>query len=272
MSWKPMLADRIDAANVNRMVSNDHWWAEQKLDGHRVLMYVENGVPSPLNRNGEEFKGVMDRAILRDFNGPQWKNVWILDGEMLDGKYYLFDLLMVGGNETTNSEYRERRHYLDMLFEKWVPQRCELTQIAKISREKIELIDNVKRLNGEGIMWKHVLGRYQLGKRSRDVLKWKFTETADVIVSQIWRSGKRSVGLVLFDAAGENLVEVGACTMSEHNLERIKVGDVVEVRYLYVGAGGKLFQPAFLRVRNDKKPIDCRVDQLKHVNKEIVKT
>jgi hypothetical protein len=42
---------------------------------------------------------------------------------------------------------------------------------------------------------------------------------------------------------------------------------VVSIKYLYCGAGMRLFQPSFLRLRTDKRPADCVVSQLKHVNK-----
>ena len=50
----------------------------------------------------------------------------------------------------------------------------------------------------------------------------------------------------------------------------IKVGDVLEVRYLYTGANGRLYQPTILRKRDDKAMQECLTSQLKHVNKEVL--
>jgi hypothetical protein len=50
--------------------------------------------------------------------------------------------------------------------------------------------------------------------------------------------------------------------MKYQQQQKIKVGDVVEIRYLYVGSQGKLYQPIFLRKRLDIDPSSCILKQL----------
>jgi bifunctional non-homologous end joining protein LigD len=74
-------------------------------------------------------------------------------------------------------------------------------------------------------------------------------------------NGKRSVSLKLFD--GTNLVSFGNVTIPA-NKSIPKPDEVVEVRYLYAFRGGSIFQPVFMGPRDDVKPEECSVDQLKY--------
>lgn len=64
------------------------------------------------------------------------------------------------------------------------------------------------------------------------------------------------------------LVEVARCS-GMTDAERIMMGEdeesligrVVEVEYQYVGAGGRLRHPRFLRFRDDKNAVECTVEQ-----------
>lgn len=265
-----MLADSVSGARSISLLNNDDWWAEQKLDGHRVLMIIENGVAYPYNRKGEPFKGVMNDRIRRDFAHPRWAGEWILDGEALDDQYHVFDIVMIAGNSVTNVAYEQRRGYLDQIFAAWNPQWTHLVRTHKTTEEKTLLSDRVSATGGEGLMFKRKNLLYLPGKRSSSMLKWKFVKTCDAFVTEVGREGKSSIALGLYDNG--KIVDVGACTMSDGNLAKIRVGDVCEIRYLYCGAGGRLYQPAFIRTRTDKDMIDCGTDQLSHVNKAVVST
>jgi len=47
------------------------------------------------------------------------------------------------------------------------------------------------------------------------------------------------------------------------NKEVPKLGEIIEVRYLYAYKGGSLYQPTFLEVRDDIERAECLMGQLK---------
>ena len=106
-------------------------------------------------------------------------------------------------------------------------------------------------------------------RRTRDVLKVKFCQDVDVVVRRLNRKGKASLAVELYEADGTP-VDVGAVTVNNASLQSAKVGDVVTVRYLYADKNRRLVQPAGGRVRTDKRPEDCTIDQLKFTNKEVL--
>ena len=57
-------------------------------------------------------------------------------------------------------------------------------------------------------------------------------------------------------------VNVGNVTIPA-NFDVPKVGDIVEVRYLYYNPGGALYQATYLGVRDDLDADACRLSQLK---------
>jgi len=87
----------------------------------------------------------------------------------------------------------------------------------------------------------------------------KFYATLSAVVDGV--NDKRSVRLALVDDRDKG-VSVGNLTIPpNHPIPR--VGDVVEVRYLYCHVGGSLYQPTYLGVRDDVEPAECLVTQLK---------
>jgi len=90
-------------------------------------------------------------------------------------------------------------------------------------------------------------------------LKLKFTESASFIVSQI--NAKRSVELMLLKNG--ILVPAGNVTIpANHDIPPI--GAVVECRYLYAfPESGVIYQPVYLGRREDIRPEECTVSQLK---------
>lgn len=80
--------------------------------------------------------------------------------------------------------------------------------------------------------------------------------------------GKQNLRLAVYRDGKK--VDVGDCTARAGDGLAIKKGDVVEVRYLYVGANGRLYQPTFPKIRDDKAPHECTWDQLVHVQKGVL--
>jgi bifunctional non-homologous end joining protein LigD len=268
----PMLCETADELFLDQYLTSDDWWMEQKLDGHRVMIQIHYGEPTPFNRNGNLFKQSMNPMVLDDFRDPRFSGTWIFDGELLNRHYYVFDVMAVSNlgkdMDLRNVPFCTRRTFLDGLFDRWAPMHTDLVGLVRTEHGKRDMLARIEQAQGEGVILKHRDGLYYPGRRSHHMLKHKFVDTADVVIEEVWREGKRSVGLYAYDRGTK--VPVGSCTMTERNLSRVQVGDVIEVKYLYRGAGGRLFQPRFVRLRNDKSAIECTVDQFKDVNKEII--
>jgi hypothetical protein len=73
------------------------------------------------------------------------------------------------------------------------------------------------------------------------------------------------VAVSVYDNSGDISVPVpvGNVTIPA-NQPVPKVGQVLEVRYLYAYKGGSLFQPTSLGVRDDVDPPECVIGQLKY--------
>ena len=110
-------------------------------------------------------------------------------------------------------------------------------------------------LKEEGVVFKKKDAPYTPGRPNSNgpQLKYKFTESATCLVSA--HNEKRSVALVLWDTDGVNSKSCGNVTIPP-NFAVPAVGQLVEIRYLYCGAGGNLYQPVYLGVRDDKTEAD----------------
>jgi bifunctional non-homologous end joining protein LigD len=174
---------------VNRAPADGHRWAiEPKLDGWRVLVYVDGGV-SVRTRSGRNVTG-----SLQELAGiaEQVPDGTVLDGELVAGggrgidfysvapsmaarrrraplAFACFDVPHLADEPTTSFAYRDRRRLLALL-ELSGPSWCT---VPSFDAEAAEVLEECARLRLEGLVAKRVDSRYEPGKRSRMWLKLK---------------------------------------------------------------------------------------------------
>lgn len=269
MTFKPMLANSAQRSSFDKYIADDGWVAEQKLDGKRLLLQVEDGNVTVVNRYGVATS--VDHTIAEPFTSLTGR--WCFDGEEIHNQFWIFDMPYALDLVSPKDEYDQRRKSLEAVFGAgWSDHpRLKLIDVAHTEPDKRALFDWVESHEGEGVMFKNRAGLYQPGKRSHSFLKAKFTETVDCVIMEIMPKGKSSCVVGLFRDPSDPLpVEVGSVKMTESNLKKVALGQVIEVKYLNFTRDEKLYQANFLKFRTDKLPHDCLLDDnLRRVNKTI---
>jgi len=207
----PMQAE-IGDAPFNRAA----WMWEPKLDGYRVLAFIDSHGVKLRSRRGLELAGAFPKVVAE--LGAQLVDGMILDGEIVafdaGGKpsfnalqnrvqlktereiaaadqktpalYYCFDLLYFAGVDLRQRVYRDRRRYLAQCL---LPS--PLVQLVHASEDGIALHAAALASGFEGVIGKRADSRYEAGQRSGAWLKVKPVQSADFVVGG-YTSGKGS--------------------------------------------------------------------------------
>jgi len=271
METEPMLARPFEG-DVDEFILNNDWVFEQKIDGKRALIHVRDRVATAYNRKGEETN--LPETVQGAFDIKGFDGYWIFDGEILDHDFWVFDVIACPGAEGGVTDLRDlafsqRRQFLEGLFDTWNHKHVRLVRQEFVDVRKSMLLKKIHEEGGEGVVIKNLTGRYQPGKRSHAWLKLKFTATHEVVVTGLNRGGKDLAVDIGHFHEGE-MIDAGGLKIPEAIIESVRVEDVVEVRYLYVTEDHKLYQPVFLRKRDDKTPEDCTTDGLQYTNRRVV--
>jgi len=279
---KPQSYEWLDTADVGPFLDDPSWVMEQKLDGVRCLVrWTNKGGPQFLARSG----GILAHAAsalhfealtkaLAPLASLTDRDVALLDCELIPdtGTLWVFDLPWLGPVDgariSPETPFSERREWLEALFgTACFPEAVRLVPQARTPAEKAVLLRVVEAEGIEGVVVKDVAAAYCSGRRTKRVLKVKFYREADCIVTARNTGGAENATLAVHGDDGE-LIEVGGCSMI--GKPPAQVGAVVEVKYLYVGKGGRLYQPSMLRIRDDKTAEECGTGQLVSVNREVL--
>lgn len=247
----PQLLNAIDEAMVQLLIEDDDYMAQEKKDGHRRLALTDPTVTG-LNKKGEAV--MLVESIVKSL--PKGMTLAV-DGEQIGDKLFVFDLLMRDKRSLREVDAIRRHQILSSIeFGKDI----SVVYNAVTTEEKRALYERLKREKKEGIVFKRKTSAYKSGRPNSggDQLKFKFQNTASFIVDSITK-GKRSVGVVLLE--GTTRVQLGKCTIPP-NQDIPKVGDIVEIQYLYAYKGGSIFQPVYLRPRNSVDAVECTTKQL----------
>jgi bifunctional non-homologous end joining protein LigD len=197
---EPMKAELIDAP-----FNKADWMWEPKLDGYRVIAFVDENVRLRTRRGLEvakQFPGLVAELACQ---GPRM----ILDGEIVafdpGGKpsfnalqnrfqlksqrdiaaaekstpvvFYAFDLLHFAGVDLRQAPYADRRRYLAQCL---LPS--PLVQLVHASEDGGELYSAAIASGFEGVIGKRKQSRYEPGKRSSSWVKVKATRSEEFIV------------------------------------------------------------------------------------------
>lgn len=263
---KPMLADSIDPKNAARYLNDGEWALEQKLDGHRALIHVHDGVVTPLDRRGEPKRNAVPKTILDNFRLSSGD--WYFDGELIGSTFWLFDLIETE-HLPPHTPFAVRRHGLEAVFGEWAPTPAvQVVPTKWRTEDKIAWYERLQDAHAEGVIFRNIEGAYDSGRRSAKLLKCKWTKDIDCVVVDKGRQGKDNIAVAVYDSG--KLREIAEVTALAGDGPDIQIGDVVEVQYLYMSDGHRLVQCTRPRIRSDKSPEECTLDQAVYTNKEVL--
>ena len=258
---RPQLLNAVE--DPEPLLADERFCIQRKHDGKRLLLHKQGFEITGINRQGLECgfpESIRGAAAALPHN-------FLLDGEAVGDTFHVFDLLEVRFTDLRPVPYKARLvELLNLLASteqsaiQWVA-----THNGKVAKRRV--FDQLREDNAEGVVFKRIGAPYSPGRPNSggDQLKYKFVETASVIVHTI--NAKRSVAIAVWENG--TLVSAGNVTVPANQLIP-QVGDVVEVRFLYaIGASGSLFQPVYLGVRDDIAAADCTRDQLKFRREEV---
>ena len=194
---------------------NPNYWAEEKVDGARYLMFIGETGNRFTSRQKSRKTGL---PVEKTENVPHLANAslpclagTILDGEMqhddfsqtvsvmgskpdraisLQEKigfihYYAFDILEYKGESVRNRPYRERRKLLEQvereIFGLLGIEHFQITKVVK--SDKKQFYETIVAKGGEGVILKHIDGLYEDGTRSGGWVKVKKYITDDVVIT-----------------------------------------------------------------------------------------
>ena len=255
----PQLLNPVEEAEVELLLRDDNYCAQEKFDGKHLLVRKQDDDLEGINKKG--FVVGLPQTVANELRSVAGS--FIPDGESIGDDYHAFDLLEYNGENLRVLPYRIRlARLIDLLLLTRSDYKyIRLVDTAFSTQQKTELWQRLRRENREGIVFKRLDAPYVPGRPNSGgpQLKCKFVATASVVVAKI--NIQRSVGVSLLQ--GRNLVSCGNVIIpANHQIPR--VGDVVDVRYLYAYRDSlALYQPVYLGPRDDVDPGECLVSQLK---------
>lgn len=269
------LLNPVDPNDVDALLRDDGVVAQQKLDGTRVLCHVIDGEVLPTNRSGQK-TALADDILHGLIHLP---NGTVVDGEVMkhggETIYWLFDVLEFAGQDVSSEPYEQRFARLTDELEPGLSEPARVLETAWTTKAKRALYERLQQQRAEGIVFKQKRAPWNAGRPASGgtQLKCKFVNAAEVLLvenagnayrMQVYEDGRlRDVGKVFSGTTNESRVALD---------EALALGErvVAEVRYLYATDELQLFQPVFVRTRDDKDETSCTVEQLKGTNRAVV--
>jgi bifunctional non-homologous end joining protein LigD len=258
---RPQLLNAVD--DPEALLADNTFYLQPKHDGRRLLVRKQGQDVAGINRRGIEC-GIPAsiRAAALALPGD-----FLVDGEAVGDMLHVFDILEADGGDLRAIPYRDRLVKLLNLLASG--QQTGIQWVATITGQsaKRRVFDQLRADQAEGVVFKRIGAGYSPGRPNSggDQFKFKFVETASVIVSAI--NAKRSVAIAVWDSG--KLVPAGNVTIPADRPVP-QVGDISDVRYLYAHLGsGSLYQPVYLGVRDDIVAAECTRDQLKFRREEV---
>lgn len=296
----PQLFHSADVANIAEFITDPAYALEQKVDGMRCMVVFQDGELEFLTRGGRPLRSAaaklhfdsVHRSLLdvirtlTDYSIRYGAATDLtLDAELITetGELVLLDMPYSDTYSIRPTDpYTARRDALEAFYDLFFPFSHPVIKLVTAARSELGkqgLVEEVIDKNLEGVIAKGIDSPYSEGERVKHSLKLKFTSTADVVVLAKNEGESRNsirggdkinyrFGLVTQMPGGTLSETLGNC--SGIGKEEAEVGDIIEVEYLYLGAGGRLVQPRMLKLRKDKVAADCTWEQFRDYSKKVL--
>ena len=193
----------MNATLTDARFDDANWIFERKLDGWRYLAYVKDREAKLFTRNQIQHSFPLVEATLV----AQGIDDCVLDGEMIDGTYSVFDILRFDGRDVTNLPLYERKELLRTQFG-WVPP---LELVEPLPETGVAAFERACREGWEGVMAKRRDSIYE-HKRSKQWLKMKCDRAQEFVVGGFTEPSGARVGfgaLLIGYYDGDDLVYAG---------------------------------------------------------------
>jgi len=263
---RPQLLTELNDAALHNVLQSENFAMSQKLDGRRLIVETTGLSVNGWARSGLECE--IPKDIHSDF--MRVRSDWTFDGELIKNKYYVFDILKYPGGDLTSNTWLDRQKLLNTVLTKFSDHISIVEQRINPS-EKTALYNHCYESRAEGVVFCHIESKYLKGIRSTRCLKYKFTKTIDCIIMDTNVNSRDNLALGLYDNNGK-LIDVGkvSALTGDGKYHKFQVGEVVSVEYLYATEADRLYQPVKPKLRKDKKPEECLMNQMIKKGKKIV--
>ena len=299
-SAKPMLI-----AEMQEPFDSPDYIYELKLDGERCVAYLDKDSTTLLNKRdfilnprfpelNDIHKFVRDRCILDgevailiagkpDFSEVKRRSVLSnkFKVEMALNKhpasFTAFDILYYKDKQVTDMLLMERKKLLSEV----VKENERLSVSRYIEGKGIALYEAAAKQDLEGVVAKRKGSTYQMGKRTRDWIKFKNLKDDDYIVLGYIENGNNTISVILGQYRGDTIAYKGNVLLgkSREDFKIISMIPKIEnpfqtlqgsesahwivpelvctVQFMELTSGGGLRQPLYKCLRDDKDPEDC---------------
>ena len=148
----PQLLNPIDEAEVERLLHDDDYCAQEKFDGRHLLVRKQGGQIDGINKKG--LLVGMPETVFNDMSHLPGDS--IPDGEAIGDVYHTFDLLELNGENLRTLAYRARLTALLNLLASAQHRFIKYVETAFTTKQKVALWERLKAENREGIVFKPI--------------------------------------------------------------------------------------------------------------------
>lgn len=259
---KSELLTEITMQEVPRFVCDDNYGCEEKHNGERRTICKDVHGIRNFNRDGDPGKSLPAHVInaLKNYPLPQF----VIDAEFEKGIVVILDALIIGDDSLVLEKYSDRKAAAHKHFDNSSPliKVCD-TVTGRAAKEAFILAKANEK--AEGVAFKKLDARFIPGESGQHK-KLKFWKSLEAVVMGPSRHGHNSVEVGLYRKDGK-LYRICGLSMNGKDFP-VNIGDVVEMDYLYGTEKLEAVQVNLVRVRDDKKPYKCTIDQLQ-INKNF---
>jgi ATP-dependent DNA ligase len=252
---KSELLTEVTRDQATRLINSDRFGGEEKHNGERRTIVKDASGIRDFNREGNKGKGLPSHIINMLVAHPLPS--FTIDCEWEKGIVVVLDVLVLGGLNFAPQPYAKRKEAAHLAFDNQ-SNYIRVTKTVTGRVAKLALIAAMEADHAEGVVFKDLTAPWRPG-RSEQHFKLKFWKSLDCIVIAPSPKGHNSVEVGVFNRKGKMH---RICGVSLNGKPSVKMGDVLEIDYLYGTDKLEVVQPNLARVRDDKRPSECTTAQI----------